>query len=191
MERLTGLDRLAVARTGPVRHVGTALILTTDTGGEDEIRAAFGGGDAVTRSRVEVAAEDFVIRHLVEHEDFVEADCVRVGNVRFAGNTREGFDIRAVKIIDHATGQIEVRRIEVKGRQQGGTIVLTTNEWYKAQQLGSSYWLYVVWEPLGPNPELMIVQDPAKHLDHAKREVIASRYYEIDAVAIAMARKHS
>ncbi len=113
-ERLSGLARLALARTGPVRHVGTALIVTEDVTGADSIRAAFGGGDAATRARVEKAAEDHVIRHLVEKEGFLEADCVRVGHVRIAGNTREGFDIRAVKVIDHATGQMEVRRIEVK-----------------------------------------------------------------------------
>jgi hypothetical protein len=28
------------------------------------------------------------------------------------------------------------------------------------------------------------IQNPAKHLDHAKREVIAARYYDIPADAI-------
>ena len=41
-----------------------------------------------------------------------------------------------------------------KGRTRGQPIRLTTNEWYKAAQLGDTYWLYVVWDPLGqPNPD--------------------------------------
>jgi hypothetical protein len=59
-------------------------------------------------------------------------------------NKREGFDIRAVKLLDEATGAMEVRRVEVKGRKRVGSVVLTTNEWSKAQQLGEHYWLYVV-----------------------------------------------
>ncbi len=78
-----------------------------------------------------------------------------------------------------------VRRIEVKGRQRGGTIRLTTNEWYKAQQLGDTYWLYVVWDPLdGPDPTPVMVRNPAKCLDHAKREVVAARHYDFPAEAV-------
>jgi hypothetical protein len=55
------------------------------------------------------------------------------------------------------------------------------------QQLGEAYWLYVVWDPLGPAPELRRVQDPAATLDHAKREVIATRFYDIPAEAIEAA----
>lgn len=65
---------------------------------------------------------------------------------------------------------------------------LTTNEWYKAVQLGDSYWLYVVWDPLGkPEPEPLRIQNPAKHLDHAKKEVVAARYFDIPAAAIESA----
>jgi hypothetical protein len=136
----------------------------------------------------ERAAEEFVINHLVEREGFKREDCHRVGNVRFAGNKREGFDIRAVKLLDEATGTMEVRRIEVKGRKRGGNIVLTTNEWFKAQQLGEQYWLYVVWDPLSPSPEFVAIQNPAQRLDHAKREIIASRYYEIPADAFEVVK---
>ena len=76
------------------------------------------------------------------------------------------------------------RRIEVKGRTRGYSIRLTTNEWYKATQLGDSYWLYVVWEPLGSNPELVVIRNPAAKLDHAKKEIVAARYYDIPAAAI-------
>ena len=180
VERLDGLNRLEIARTGPVRHVGTAIVLPPATGDIADLSSIFGDSDPKT----ELAAEDFVIKHLIEKDGFRRDDCQRVGNARFAGNKREGFDIRAVKLVDEATGVMEVRRIEVKGRKRGGNIVLTTNEWFKAQQLGDQYWLYVVWEPLGQSPELICIQNPAQKLDHAKREIIASRYYEIPAEAI-------
>jgi hypothetical protein len=81
-----------------------------------------------------------------------------------------------------------IRRIEVKGRSRGQPIRLTTNEWYKATQLGDSYWLYVVWDPLGrPDPEPLRIQNPATRLDYAKREVVAARYYDIPADAVEAA----
>jgi hypothetical protein len=46
----------------------------------------------------------------------------------------------------------------------------------KAQQLGEDYWFSVVWDALGANPGPVAVQNPALRLDHAKREIIASRY---------------
>jgi len=68
------------------------------------------------------------------------------------------------------------------------SIRLQTNEWYKATQLGDSYWLYVVWDPLGqPDSEPLCIRNPAKLLDHAKREVVAARYYDVPAAAIEAA----
>jgi len=85
-----------------------------------------------------------------------------------------------------------IRRIKVKGRKRGQPIRLTTSEWYKAAQLGDSYWLYVVWDPLdSPSPELLRIQSPAKHLDHAKREIVAARYYDIPAEAVEQAANRS
>ena len=57
-----------------------------------------------------------------------------------------------------------------RGRRAGRPVRLTTNEWYKAQQLGDTYWLYVVWDPL-ENPEAVpvMVRNPARHLDYAKK----------------------
>jgi hypothetical protein len=179
-ERLDGLKRLEIARTGPVRHIATAIVFPLDADTSESLGSLFGDRDPDT----ERAAEEFVISHLVENEGFKHEDCQRVGNVRFAGNKREGFDIRAVKLLDEATGTMEVRRIEVKGRKRGGNIVLTTNEWFKAQQLGQQYWLYVVWDPLAQSPELSAVQNPTLKLDHAKREIIASRYFEIPSEAL-------
>lgn len=85
-----------------------------------------------------------------------------------------------------------IRRIEVKGRARGQLIRLTTNEWYKAAHLGDSYWLYVVWDPLeNQHAESVRIQNPVKHLDHVKQEVVAARYYDIAAEALAAAAKES
>ncbi len=117
-------------------------------------------------------------------EGFPRDQIERVGHLKI------GFDIRAHRVRDAATGEIEVRRIEVKGRMRGLPVRLTTNEWYKAQQLAETYWLAVVWDPLGPNPELVPpIQDPATKLDHAKREIIAARFFEIPADAINQCNK--
>ena len=81
-----------------------------------------------------------------------------------------------------------VRRIEVKGRKRGQPIRLTTNEWFKARQLGDTYWLYVVWDPLDdPGPVPLMIRNPAKHLDYAKREVVAAQYYDLPADAVERA----
>jgi hypothetical protein len=74
----------------------------------------------------------------------------------------------------------------VKGRACGNTS--DSHEWYKAVQLGDTYWLYVVWNPLDkPDAEPLRIQNPAKHLDHAKKEVVAARYFDIPAAAIETA----
>jgi hypothetical protein len=124
-----------------------------------------------------LAAEDRVVDYEVSNG----RECERVGHLKI------GFDIRSRGQPDSATGQYELRRIEVKGRVKGQPIRLTTNEWYKAEQLGESYWLYVVWDPLSTSPELNVIQNPAKVLDHATREVLATRFFEIGADAIQQA----
>ncbi len=179
-ERLAGLQRLSIARTGPLHHLATAVVIQpgADLGGQ--LRAQADEADPHLRRRSELAAEDVVIAALLAG-DFTSERIEKVGHLKI------GFDIRAHRILDHATGELEVRRIEVKGRERGQPIRLTTNEWYKAQQLGDTYWLCVVWDPLGPSPELFSIQKPARRLDHAKREVVAARFFEIPADAVVAA----
>jgi len=81
-------------------------------------------------------------------------------------------------------GEVFVKRIKVKGRLRGQPVRLTTNEWYKAQQLAETYWLYVVWDPLGDSPEIVRIHNPVAKLDHVKREIVATRFYEIPAEAV-------
>ena len=38
-----------------------------------------------------------------------------------------------------------IRYIEVKGRKGKGPVALSKNEWFRAKQLGTDYYLYVVW----------------------------------------------
>ncbi|CEP66431.1 SNF2-related [Moorella glycerini] len=177
-ERLEGLNRLMVVRHGPVRHVATALVLpagplvSTQSHAPEDV-------EPEVRRRSEKAAEDLV----VAYETARGWECERVGHLKI------GFDIRSLGPADSQTGYRDpvngIRRIEVKGRSRGQSIRLTTNEWYKAAQLGETYWLYVVWDPLGnPDPEPLKIRNPVKYLDHTKREVVAARYFDIPAWAI-------
>jgi superfamily II DNA or RNA helicase len=180
-ERLSGMDRLTLVKHGPVRHIASAFVLPSlETAGLPA--AALEDVDPNYKRKVEKAAEDLV----EAYETTRGWECQRVGHLKI------GFDIRSLGPADSQTGYrdpvMDIRRIEVKGRTRGQPIRLTTNEWYKAAQLGDSYWLYVVWDPLGsPDPEPLRVQNPVKHLDHVKREVVATRFYDIPAEAIERA----
>ena len=183
-DRLAGLDRLVIARHGPVRHVATALVLPSTASAAEQINALLEDIDPEIRRRSELAAEDVVLAF----ETARGWECEKVGHLKI------GFDIRSLGPASPQTGYRDpvhgVRRIEVKGRKRGQTIRLTTNEWYKAQQLGDSYWLYVVWDSLNnPDPNPLIIQNPAKHLDHAKREVVAARYFDLPGDAIEIVAK--
>lgn len=182
-ERVAGLDRLMLVKHGPVRHVASALALpTAETGGF--VGAAPEDIDPNLRRRSEKAAEDLV----VAFETARGWECERVGHLKI------GFDVRSLGPADPQTGYRDpvegIRRIEVKGRTRGFPIRLTTNEWYKAAQLQDSYWLYVVWNPLdNPDRQPIVIRNPVKHLDHAKREVIAARHFDIPAAAVEAAAK--
>ena len=176
-ERMAGLDRLAIARHGPVRHVATALVVPAT----DAPRAASRATCSTISTRKSTArARSPPKTSSSPTRTRAAGKCERVGHLKI------GFDIRSLGPADPQTGYRDpvtsIRRIEVKGRKRGQPIRLTTNEWYKAIQLGDSYWLYVVWDPLGkPRPEPLRIQNPAKHLDHAKKEVVAARYFDIPA----------
>jgi hypothetical protein len=178
-ERMAGLDRLSIARHGPVRHVATALVLPITAASGAAITDLLDELDPEVTRQSELAAEDIVVAYEITRGWEAE----RVGHLKI------GFDVRSLGPADPQTGYRDpvtsIRRIEVKGRQRGQTIRLTTNEWYKAVQLGDSFWLYVVWDPLNnPNPEPLRIQNPAKHLDQAKKEVVAARFFDIPASVI-------
>jgi superfamily II DNA or RNA helicase len=179
-ERMDGLKRLEVARQGPVRHLATAVVLPA-TAAEGPVPAdLLEDLDPYTKRQCELAAEAVVIAY--ENRRGWETEKV--------GHLKIGFDVRSLGPVDSETGYRDpvngVRRIEVKGRKKGQAIRLTTNEWYKAQQLGDSFWLYVVWNPLqDPDPVPVMIQNPAKFLEHAAKPVVAARFYDISADFIA------
>jgi hypothetical protein len=65
-----------------------------------------------------------------------------------------GFDILAT----YPSG--ERRAIEVKGRATGGHVEVSDNEWARACNLRSDYWLYAAFDCATPAPRLVRVQDP-------------------------------
>jgi len=176
-ERLNGLERMTIARNGPVRHVATLIVLPPS--GSDESNGAAGPVGRDEDRQTELAAMQIVI----DYERARGWEPIDISSER-----GPGFDIRSLGPADPATGMRPVRRIEVKGRQLGQPIRLTRNEWLKAQQLAESYWLYVVWNPAEPNAAPITIQNPGYTLEHAAREVQAISHIEIAAVAISQMR---
>ena len=79
-----------------------------------------------------------------------------------------GFDVRS-------TDSTGVKRyIEVKARAGLGAVTLTQNEWFKAQQFQSDYFLYVVLNA-ATRPELYVIQNPAEQT-HPQEKIEAVRY---------------
>jgi superfamily II DNA or RNA helicase len=175
-ERLAGLERLAIARSGPVRHLAAALVLPP---GDVSTLTADLIEDEVEKLESELAA----MRVVLAYERGRGWEPYDVSNLHDCC----GFDIRSLGPADPATGQRPVRRIEVKGRRHGQPVRMTTNEWLKARQLAESYYLYVVWEPKSAGATPCIVPDPGHILEHVAREVRAISHMEVSAEAIERA----
>ena len=114
----------------------------------------------------------------LREEGYPEDRIERVGHLKL------GFGIRAHHVIDEITGEVHVKRFEVKSRARGQPVRLTTNEWCKAQQFSDTYWLAVIRDSLGVSSELARIKNPAARLDNAKREIVTVRFFEIPAVAV-------
>jgi superfamily II DNA or RNA helicase len=177
-ERLASLDRLQIARTGPVRHLATAIVFPPDADVANTMRQWGIDTDPESRRKKELAAEEIMKKDLIA-EGFPEDQIQRVAHEKLTG-----FDYRAHRLFDPVLGTIEVRRIEVKGYTEGNPIQLEHSEWTKAQQLGDTYWLYVVWNPLSKNHRLMKIQNPYRVLEHSAKHRQIIRRYEIPAEAI-------
>ncbi len=61
------------------------------------------------------------------------------------------------------------RCIEVKGRAGRAGVQIESNEWTQACKLGDDYWLYVVLDCAGSEPELLRIRDPFRKLLASKR----------------------
>jgi SNF2 family DNA or RNA helicase len=168
-ERLANIDRISIARPGPIQHIASLLVLPPG----ERIAAI---EDEEAKREVELAAMDVVMNY--ERNQGWEPFDVSEPKLKL------GFDIRSLGPADTSTGHRAVRRIEVKGRKRGSPIRLTTNEWLKARQLGETYWLYVVWDPKEAEARPERVQDPGNRLDHLKKEIREISHYELSADAI-------
>ena len=93
------------------------------------------------------------------------------------------FDMFSYGPPDPATGQREVRRIEVKGRQINEPVTISREEWNTAVSHPNSYWLYVVINPTGSSPELLIIRNPASKLSpYARTEPNGDKTVTISVV---------
>ena len=166
----TELDYLKLVRPGRVIYLGTALVYPGTA-----IAAIY------SNMRNDPEVEAFAMRWVMEYERGRRWQPEDVSQKRDGS----GFDIRSVGAVDPETGIPEVRRIEVKGRAQlDRDVSLTVNEWRKAQQLGDSYWLYVVWGCNTANPRLLTIQNPAKKLMGDAKEIKQVTRYLISANAL-------
>jgi hypothetical protein len=124
---------------------------------------------------VELAALAYVMAHEREHGRNPEDVSAR--------RDGSGFDIRSVGM-NAATGELEVRRIEVKGRSSPtGDVGLYRTEWRAAERFGPGFWLYVVYSALTDSPRLVMVQDPFARLRNV-REIIQVTGYRVPSASI-------
>ena len=166
----TELDYLKLVRPGRVIYLGTALVYPG---------TAIAAHYSSMRNDPEVEA--FAMEWVMDYERQRGWQPEDVSQKRDGS----GFDIRSVGAINPETEIPEVRRIEVKGRAQlNQDVSLTVNEWRKAQQLGDSYWLYVVWGCNTAIPKLLTIQNPAKKLIGDAKEIKQVTRYLVGADAL-------
>jgi len=165
------LDYLKIVGVGRVAFLGCALVYPAPI-------ALSGLPGMKNDPEVEAFAMNYVMNH--------ERDRGWTPEDISQNRDGSGFDIRSVGPVDADTGIAPVRRIEVKGRAQvEQEVALTANEWRKAQQLGESYWLYVVWGCKTATPQLLQIQNPARVLMGDVQEVRQVTRYLVPAKAIS------
>ena len=114
---------------------------------------------AIIPSTVEIERIGMEIAMRYEREQGREPEDVSAENL--------GFDVRSI----NSAGV--KRYIEVKARSEPGAISLTQNEWFKAKQFKSDYFLYVILNA-ATQPELYIIQNPAEQTQPAEK--VEARY---------------
>lgn len=164
------LDYLQIIRPGRVAYLGTALVHPAPV----EVSNYPG-------MQNDPEVEAFAMQYVMDYERQRGWEPEDVSKK----HDGSGFDIRSVGQVDEETEIAPVRRIEVKGRSQSNQEVsLTVNEWRKAQQLGESYWLYVVWGCKTDNPQLLMIQNPAQVLARDAKEIKQVTRYIVGAAAL-------
>ncbi|WP_069791009.1 helicase-related protein (plasmid) [Cyanobacterium sp. IPPAS B-1200] len=163
------LSYLQLVRPGKIIYQGTALVIPTPNTISGNMRSD---------EEVEAIAMEYVMNYERER-GWIPTD---VSQLRDGC----GFDIRSVKNVEDDSNNVLVRRIEVKGRADfNQDICLTNNEWRRAQQLGDSYWLYVVWGCKTNAPQLITIQNPAVALAGNVKEVKQVTRYIIGGSTLA------
>jgi len=160
--RLKELDRERQFSLGDLTHLGRAWILPHPE------REQFRG--MVPDPEIERIGMDVAMGY--ERAQGWEPEDVSAQN--------RGFDVLSRHA---ATGG--TRFIEVKGRSEEGSIVLTPNEHATARRLGKDYWLYVVFH-CATEPQLIRISDPAQ-MDW--QSVTKIEYYTVGARAIREANE--
>ena len=138
--------------------------------------------DAAEREQHDARVEEIAMRIAQAHEEASGAtvrDVSRPELARRAGlGDWPGFDLLSV----NAAG--ERRAIEVKGRARTGDIELSDNEWAKACNLRTGYWLYAVYHCATLRPRLVRVRNPFAKLITRIRSLSA---YSISASSVQAA----
>jgi len=94
-----------------------------------------------------------------------------------------GFDVRSTDLSGVK------RYIEVKARSGLGAVALTQNEWFKAKQFKSEYFLYVVLNA-GTQPILYIIQNPAEETQPEEQIEVVRHLISLDEIQQKGVREH-
>lgn len=169
-EKLAGFDNLGIAKPGPVGYLGSALVLPPPASDDPGVEAMRNDPE-IERAAMEWAME----AERAEGWDPTDVSQMRDGR---------GFDIRSVRR-DEAGREVEVRRIEVKGRGPSkGDVSLCNTEWIAAHRHGDSYWLYVLYGAKSETPRGFKIRNPARALGERVRKVTTITAFHIPGDAI-------
>lgn len=166
--RLQEFERERHCTISAIRHIGSAWVLPHPERSSPEM------ADMVRDDEIERIAVDAVIA----------CERARGWEVESVESQDRGFDLisRRPHPEDPRTATA-IRFIEVKGRAGVGTVVLTANEYKKAQLLKDEYWLYVVFH-CAATPEIHRLQNPAQ-LDW--QPIVKIEHYQVGAKTILTA----
>jgi superfamily II DNA or RNA helicase/DNA-binding XRE family transcriptional regulator len=155
-------DRISA---GPTQILARALVVPSNTPEDRKQQDADVEAAAMAVARAWEEAAGAVVKDVSTP---VRARALSLGDY-------PGFDMLAV----YPDGS--QRAIEVKGRARTGDVEVSANEWARACNLRSGYWLYTVFDCGTASPRLVRVQDPFGKL------LVGSRGVTIDDAAIVAA----
>src|SRR3972149_9911890 len=93
-ERMAGLDRLAIARHGPVRHIATAVVVPASDAPRTAIADLLDELDPELNRQSELAAENVVVAY----------ETARGWETERVGHQKIGFDVRSLGPADAKNG---------------------------------------------------------------------------------------